>query len=101
MAAHEAVPEPASCPDPATTNHVTCNPSFTELRELSTDDETTTAYGSPSHASEHRSRGVNAADAPRIRVHPECVYSERIHPSATTPSSFCGCEQLTITNLQS
>ncbi|WP_206664913.1 phosphoenolpyruvate carboxykinase (ATP) [Halorubrum salsamenti] len=60
MAAHEAMTEPADYPDPATTDHVTYNPSFAELRELSADDEVTTEYESPSYVSEHRSRSAEA-----------------------------------------
>lgn len=60
MASHTVVPEPAEYPDPATTDHITYNPSFVELRELSADDEVTTEYGSPSYVSEYRSRSADA-----------------------------------------
>lgn len=59
MAFHEAVPEPTEYPDPATTDHVTYNPPFAELRELSADDEVTTEYESPSYVSDYRSRSAD------------------------------------------
>ncbi|WP_434521141.1 phosphoenolpyruvate carboxykinase (ATP) [Halorubrum sp. AS12] len=60
MSVHEAVPEPADYPDPATASHVTYNPTFAELRELAADDEVTTEHGSPSYVSEYRSRSADA-----------------------------------------
>ncbi|PAU82930.1 phosphoenolpyruvate carboxykinase [Halorubrum salipaludis] len=60
MAAQEAVPDPADYPDPKTADHVTYNPSFAELRELSADEEVTTEYGSPSYVSDYRSRSADA-----------------------------------------
>ncbi|PHQ40345.1 phosphoenolpyruvate carboxykinase [Halorubrum persicum] len=60
MASHKPVPEPTQYPDPATTDHITYNPSFAELRELSADEEVTTEHGSPSYVSDYRSRSADA-----------------------------------------
>ena len=46
-------------PDPTTADHVTYNPSFSELREYSSNLETTTEFGAPSYVSEYRSRSAD------------------------------------------
>ncbi|GAA0656817.1 phosphoenolpyruvate carboxykinase (ATP) [Salarchaeum japonicum] len=43
-------------PDPASTDHITHNPSLDDLRAFSEHLETTTEYGSPSYVSDYRSR---------------------------------------------
>ncbi|MFT4921187.1 MAG: phosphoenolpyruvate carboxykinase (ATP) [Haloarculaceae archaeon] len=43
-------------PDPQTAENVTYNPTFEQLREFASHDETTTEYGSPRYVSEQKSR---------------------------------------------
>ncbi|MFB6303041.1 MAG: phosphoenolpyruvate carboxykinase (ATP) [Haloferacaceae archaeon] len=43
-------------PDPRTTDHVLHNPSFEDLRVFSSDQETTTEYGSPAYDTDYHSR---------------------------------------------
>ncbi|WP_416841281.1 phosphoenolpyruvate carboxykinase (ATP) [Haloferax sp. DFSO52] len=51
-------PTTADFPNPVTADHVTYNPSLTELREYSAHLETTTEYGAPSYVSDYRSRSA-------------------------------------------
>jgi len=60
MVTQDPVPKPPAYPDPETADHITYNPSFAELRELSAEEEVTTEYGSPSDASDYRSRSAEA-----------------------------------------
>ncbi|KAB1185345.1 MULTISPECIES: phosphoenolpyruvate carboxykinase (ATP) [Haloferax] len=52
------LPTSADFPDPATANHVTYNPSLTDLRDYSAHLETTTDFEAPSYVSEYRSRSA-------------------------------------------
>jgi len=67
MVSLDSVPKRAKYPNPVTADHITYNPSLKDLREFSTDVETTTEYDSPSYVSEYRSRSAdrtkNAIDA--------------------------------------
>ncbi|WP_459865025.1 phosphoenolpyruvate carboxykinase (ATP), partial [Halorubrum trueperi] len=60
MSALKGVPKPTDYPDPETTEHVTYNPSFADLRAYSSHLETTTEHESPSYVSEYRSRSSAA-----------------------------------------
>jgi phosphoenolpyruvate carboxykinase (ATP) len=46
-------------PDPESAENVTYNPTFEELREFASHDETTTEYGSPSYVSAQKSRSAD------------------------------------------
>ncbi|MGQ4556587.1 phosphoenolpyruvate carboxykinase [Halobellus sp. GM3] len=46
-------------PDPETADHVTHNPSFSDLRDYSSHLERTTDFGAPSYVSEYRSRSAD------------------------------------------
>ncbi|MHB9285476.1 phosphoenolpyruvate carboxykinase (ATP) [Halobacteriales archaeon Cl-PHB] len=46
-------------PDPQAAGNVTYDPTFAELRELATPDETTTEFGSPSYVSDQKSRSAD------------------------------------------
>ncbi|QLH84101.1 phosphoenolpyruvate carboxykinase (ATP) [Halosimplex pelagicum] len=52
----------AALTDPRSADNVEYDPSFTSLRENSAHLETTTEYGSPSYASEHRSRNADRTE---------------------------------------
>jgi phosphoenolpyruvate carboxykinase (ATP) len=46
-------------PDPETAPNVVYNPTFEQLREFASEDETTTEYGSPRYVSEQKSRSAD------------------------------------------
>ena len=46
-------------PDPTIAENVTYNPTFEQLREFASHDETTTEYGSPAYESEQKSRSAD------------------------------------------
>lgn len=59
MVSLSSVPERVQYPNPVAADHITYNPSIEDLREFSTDVETTTEYGAPSYVSEYRSRSAD------------------------------------------